>query len=406
MAGQALSGVRVVELCRLAAGPFCGKLLADMGADVVKVEEPGRGDPARHRGPYPPSGPHPEASGLFFYLNANKQSLALKLEHPRGQEVFLGLVKQADILLEDTPPGTMEAMGMGYPALSKLNPRLIVTSITPFGQTGPYRSYKVYPINSFSAAGAAYLLAKGEEFARRPPLQPGRYFGDCDSGVGASVATLAALYWQRFSGRGQHVDCSRQEWTMSLNRWYVLRYINDGDTESRGVNPYPWGGILPCMDGHICLMCPRDYEWDRLVEAMGNPEWAKEYRFRDSYSRAQHGQALNQFLVSWLKGHTKADACRLLQEAGVAAGPVNTVADLVSSAQFQERGVFVEASHPLMGRVRLPRLPFKMSATPWRLRRRAPMLGEDTHQVLASLGYTPEEIKALEAQGIIQGGAI
>jgi crotonobetainyl-CoA:carnitine CoA-transferase CaiB-like acyl-CoA transferase len=396
--------VKVVELCRLAAGPFCGKLLADMGADVVKVEEPGQGDPARHRGPYPPSGPHPEASGLFFYLNTNKQSLALNMEHPQGRDVFRRLVKEADILLEDTPPGTLESMGMGYEALAEVNPRLIVTSITPFGQTGPYRHYQAYPINSFSAAGASYLLAKGEEFGRRPPLQPGRHYGDCESGVGASVATMAALYWQRISGQGQHIDCSRQEWTMGLNRWYVVRYINDGDVESRGVNSYPWGGILPCKDGHICLICPRDYEWDRLVEAMGNPEWAGDERFKDNFTRAQHGQALNQHLSSWLKDYTKADACRLLQAAGVAAGPVNTVADMLSSPQLQGREVFVEAEHPFMGKVRFPRLPFKMSATPWRLRRRAPLLGEDSHQVLSAHGYTQGEIRALEAQGIITQG--
>ncbi|MEK7847510.1 MAG: CoA transferase, partial [Chloroflexota bacterium] len=204
MAHQALEGVKVVELCRLAAGPFCGKLLADMGAEVVKVEDPHRGDPARSRGPYPPSGPHPEASGLFFYLNNNKQSLALDIQHPQGKEVFLRLVKGADMLLEDTTPGTLDSLGLGYPALAELNPRLIVTSIAPFGQTGPHSGYKAHPLNSFSAAGATYLLAKGDEFSRRPPLQPGRYYGDMESGVGASVATVAALYWQRLSGQGQH----------------------------------------------------------------------------------------------------------------------------------------------------------------------------------------------------------
>ncbi len=192
---------------------------------------------------------------------------------------------------------------------------------------------------------------------------------------------------------------------MGLNRWYIVRYANDGDIEGRGVSSYPWGGVLPCKDGHICLICPRDYEWDRLVEATGNPQWASDERFKDNYHRAQHGPALNQLLTDWLKDYTKVEACRLLQAAGVAAGPVNTVTDLLASPQFQERGVFVETEHPFLGRVRFPRLPFKMSATPWRLRRRAPLLGEDNHRVLSALGYAPEEIEALAAQGVIAQGA-
>ncbi|MDP6100832.1 MAG: CaiB/BaiF CoA-transferase family protein [Dehalococcoidia bacterium] len=406
MTRLALQGVKVVELCSLAAGPFCGKLLADMGAEVVKVEQPGLGDPSRHRGPYPPSGPNPEASGLFFYFNTNKQSLALSMQHSEGRGVFFRLMQWADMLLEDTSPGTLDSLGMGYPALAKVNPRLIVTSITPFGQTGPNKHHKVYPINAFSAGGATYLLAKGEGFGRRPPLQPGRHYGDCESGVGASVAAMAALYWQRLTGKGQHIDCSRQEWTMGLNRWYIARYANDGDVEGRGANSYPWGGVLPCKDGYICLICPRDYEWDRLVEAMDNPEWASDERFRDNFSRAQNGLALNQLLSNWLKDYSKADACRHLQAAGVAAGQVNTVSDMLDSPQFQERDLFMEAEHPIMGKVRFPRLPFRMSVTPAELRRQPPSLGADSRQVLSALGYAQEEIDTLEAQGVIVGGAL
>jgi crotonobetainyl-CoA:carnitine CoA-transferase CaiB-like acyl-CoA transferase len=164
--------------------------------------------------------------------------------------------------------------------------------------------------------------------------------------------------------------------------------------------------VLPCKDGYICLICPRDYEWDRLVEAMDNPEWASDERFKDSFQRAQNGLAINQLLSTWLKDYSKADACRHLQAAGVAAGPVNTVPDMLDSPQFQERDLFVEAEHPIMGKVRFPRLPFKMSATPAALRRQSPALGEDSRQVLSSLGYVQEEIDTLEAHGVIAGGAL
>jgi crotonobetainyl-CoA:carnitine CoA-transferase CaiB-like acyl-CoA transferase len=183
MSEGALDSVRVIELCNMVAGPYCTKLLADLGAEVIKVENPGIGDEARGRGPFLNDIPHQERSGLFFYLNTNKLGITLSLERDEGKNVFKRLLNETDILVEDWPPGTMDSIGLGYEDLIGLNPGLVMTSITPFGQSGPYKDYKAYPLNSFHSCGEGYVTPGHNPFPDRPPLKHGKYVGEYEVGI-------------------------------------------------------------------------------------------------------------------------------------------------------------------------------------------------------------------------------
>jgi crotonobetainyl-CoA:carnitine CoA-transferase CaiB-like acyl-CoA transferase len=209
MAETALDGLKVLEYCQMISGPYCGKLLADLGAEVIKVEEPSVGDVARTRGPFPGDVTHPEKSGLFLYLNTNKLGITLNLGTASGRELFRRLAEQADVLLEDRPPGEMAKLGLDYASLSAINPRLIVTSITPFGQTGPYRDYKSYHLNLYHASGhSSFFYVAPRERRKEALVVAGGEVGDYDGGLSAAVATLAALFARLATGQGQHIDIS------------------------------------------------------------------------------------------------------------------------------------------------------------------------------------------------------
>ncbi|MCK4964865.1 MAG: CoA transferase, partial [Dehalococcoidia bacterium] len=293
MPNSALEGVKVLELCQGVAGPYCTKLLADLGAEVVKIERPGYGDEARKTLPFFHDMPDPERSGLFLYLNTNKLGVTLNVTTATGKGIFQELVKQADILVEDNPPQWMTKQGLDYESLQEINPGLIMTSITPFGQTGPYRDYKAYPLNVFHCGGEGYLTPGGVENADRPPLQVGGFLVEYDSGLSAAIAVLAALYWRRKSGDGQRIDISKQESLMALNRLDMVRSANEGEVITRAKQGVPYGGALPCKDGYTVFITWESVQWDRLVAFMGDPEWANDDKFRDYADRVKHGELLN-----------------------------------------------------------------------------------------------------------------
>jgi crotonobetainyl-CoA:carnitine CoA-transferase CaiB-like acyl-CoA transferase len=243
-----LSRFRVLEYCQMAAGPYCGKLLAALGAEVVKAEPPA-GDRARHEGPFVEESPHAEKSCLYLYVNAGKLGITLSLESPKGRRIFEQLIESADVLLEDTSPGTLDTLGLGYARLRQINRRLVVTSITPFGQTGPYRDYKAYSINSYHSGGDGYLLQSGAESLSRPPMTAGGHMGDFEAGGSAAVATVAALFASQVTGEGQHVDVSKQEALLALNRDISARTASGEKEETRLTRKYPYGGMVPCKDG-------------------------------------------------------------------------------------------------------------------------------------------------------------
>jgi CoA:oxalate CoA-transferase len=402
MPKRALEGVKVLELCHAVAGPYCTKLLADLGAEVVKIEQPGPGDVARSLAPFFHDMPDPEASGLFLYLNTNKLGITLNVEVATGGDIFRELVKQTDILVEDNPPQWMTEQGLDYQSLKEINPKLIMASITPFGQTGPYRDYRAYPLNVFHSGGEGYLTPGGVENIGHPPLKVGGFIAEYDSGLSAAIAILGALYWSKGSGAGQWIDISKQESVMALNRLDMVRSVNEGEVITRAKQGVPYGGALPCKDGYTVFITWESVQWDRLVEFMGDPEWASDDNFGDYASRYRHGELLNALLTEWLTNHTEDELYHKGQAAGVPFAKVYTSKSLVDSAHLKTRGFFVDVDHPKTGKVKYPSAPYKFSETPWQVTRPAPLLGEHNEEIYTRrLGYRREELSKLGAAGVI-----
>jgi CoA:oxalate CoA-transferase len=400
MAETALDGLKVLEYCQMISGPYCGKLLADLGAEVIKVEEPPAGDPARTRGPFPGDVPHPEKSGLFLYLNTNKLGITLNPRTTSGRQVFQRLAEQADILIEDQPPGEMADLGLDYASLSAINPRLIFTSITPFGQTGPYRDYKSYHLNLYHASGhSSFFYVAPKERRKEPPVVAGGEVADYDGGLAAAVASLAALFARLTTGQGQHIDISKFEALLALERVVVARFANTPE-------PPPWpgmvGGLLPSGDEHVVITAVQNHQWQGLMELMGNPAWAQDENCRDETTRSQHRDDIQPLLEEWMAQHPKEELYHKGQSFGVPIGPVRTVAEIASWPQARQRGFFAQLDHPQAGRLEYPTAAYKMSETPWRGERAAPLLGEHNQQVYCGrLGYSKEQLARMAADGTI-----
>jgi len=405
MSDSALAGVKVIEYCDMVSGPYCAKLMADLGAEVIKIEKPGTGDEARRRGPFLNDIPHPERSGLFLYLNTSKLGITLNPGTPTGKKIFTGLVKDAHILIEDTTPGTMEQLGLGYEDLKKINPSLIMTSITPYGQTGPYRGYKAYHLNTYHMSGQAYFsysipASVKEGQAIKPPVRGGGYVGDYDAGLSAAVATMAALYQQGLSGIGQHIDVSKEDALISLDRVDIGTFANDPEAGSRRHGML--GGLVPCKDGYVVITAPQQHQWEALVKLMGNPEWALGEKTKDEFARSENAPELQPLIEEWMRQHTREEIYHQGQSFSCPIGPVNSAADVWDSPQYQERKFFVEIDHPEAGKLSYPSTSYKLSESPWQASRAAPLLGEHNEEIYCQrLGYTRDDLVRMKAAGVI-----
>ena len=397
-----LEGVRVVEYCSLVSGPYCAKVMADLGALVLKVEPPRVGDRARYMGPFAGDDTHPEKSGFFLYLNTNKRGLTLEPSRPGGKDIFEKLVRNADVLIEDRPAGYMEGLGLGYEDLKKINPGLIMTSITPFGRSGPYKDYKAYPLNMAHVSGQGYLLPQVSTNPERPPVKAGDHAGEYDPALVASVAILAALMEKVASGRGQFIEVSKMEALISMQRVESVAFANDGVYMSRTgrLNPMP-GGVLPCKDGYVVIVVPQEDQWEALVELVGRPDWAKEEWVGIREERNTRSKEINEHLVEWLMQHTKEEIFRKGQALGCPVAPVFSARDQADSEQLAARGFFPEIEHQVIGRTRLPASASRFSATPSRFERPAPLLGEHNEEVYGALGYTEQQLAKLRDEGAI-----
>jgi len=401
---QALGGVKVIEYAENVAGPYCGKLLADFGAEVIKIEGLHVGDPSRKKGPFPGDIPHQEKSGLFLYLNTNKYGITLDLESIAGQEVFTKLINDADILIEDKPPGGMERLGLGFEALRKVNPALIVVSITPFGQTGPHAGYKAYPLNSVHCGMLGYLTPWVSRWPEREPIQPGGHLGEYGCGLSAATATLAVLYLQRFTGKGQHIDISKQEAIIALNRVNAPQFPNEGQSDTRFVNLSGLlGDIVPCKDGHIVFQINETHHWQGFVKLIGSPEWALDPIYLNGEERGKRFRTeIRPRIVEWARDYTKEELYHRGQAANCPFAVVNSPEDVVNSEHLKERGFFVEVDHPAAGKIKQAGAPFILSETPWKIERPAPKLGEHNQEILCNkLGYSKLELLAYRSLGVI-----
>ena len=402
MTRGAFTGAKVVEYATMVSGPYCGKLFADMGADVIKVEEPPAGDPARQRGPFPGDQPHPERSGLFLYLNTSKRGVTLDLERPDGREAFRRLAAWADVLIDNHSPDRLESLGLGWDELSKLNPGLIYASITPHGRTGPRSQQKGGELTSFHAGGLGSLLPTRSEDTSRSPIKAGGYPTGYSTGLTAAVAVAGALYGRKVNGAGRLIDVSEQEAILALVRTNVAGTIYHRSPWSRVPDRPPALGRLQCSDGYVVALLIEDRHWHAFVDLMGNPEWASSPEWGSLFYRAGHLMEIADKIGEWAAQQKKEDVHHRGAAKGFAIGSVYNAEEVMNYRQYLARDYFVEVDHPQAGRFRYAGWPYKMPASPPLVQRPAPLLGQHNKEVLEDLlGYSTDEFLGLCRTGAV-----
>jgi crotonobetainyl-CoA:carnitine CoA-transferase CaiB-like acyl-CoA transferase len=393
-----LQGLKVIDLSHIMAGPACSMLLADMGADVIKVEKLPGGDDSRRM--IPPK--IADESAAFLIMNRNKRGIALNLKMEAGREVLSRLLKDADVVIENYRRGTMERMGFGYESLRALNPRLIYCAISGFGRTGPYADRGGFDL---VAQGMSGLMSITGESPGRAPMKMGAPVTDITAGILACVGILAAVQARQSTGRGQVVDTSLFEAGIVHTYWHSAICF------ATGVAPGPLGSAhplnapyqaFPTSDGWINVGAANQENWQRLLRALEAPELGEDPRFVNNAARMRNLPALCEALTQLFQRRTLAEWLRRLEDAGVPAGPVLDIAQMHQDPQALAREMIVETSHPTAGRVKAIGLPIKFSDTPGGIRRAAPVLGQHTREVLREHGYSDAEIERMAAQGAIQ----
>jgi crotonobetainyl-CoA:carnitine CoA-transferase CaiB-like acyl-CoA transferase len=401
--GGAFEGVKIVEYATMVSGPYCGKLFADMGADVVKIEEPPLGDSARQRGPFPGDVPHPEKSALFLYLNTNKRSIALDVNKPDGRGTFRRLIRWADVLIDNHVPGGLESLGFGWDELQKENAGLIFASMTPYGRTGPRAKVKGGELTSFHAGGLGNLLPTRSENLERAPVKAGGYPTGYTTGLTAATAIAGALYGKRANGDGgRFIDVSEQEAILGLVRTNVASAIYDHTTWSRVPDRPPALGRLQCSDGYVVALLMENHHWRGLVELMGNPEWASGPEWDTMYYRAGHLMEIAPQIAEWAIQQKKEYVHHEGAAKGFAIGSVYSAEEVMNWRQHAARNYFVEVEHPEAGKARYAGWPYKMPASPPKVRRPAPLLGQHSREVLQDvLGLSSQEVARLCREKVV-----
>ncbi len=393
---MALEGLRVLDLTRVLAGPYATMVLADLGADVIKVELPGVGDDARHYGPYIDG-----ESAYFLSLNRNKRSITLNLKSPHGQRVFRDLVPLVDILVENFRPGTLDRLGLGYETLRDLNPRLIYAASSGFGRTGPYSPRPAYDAVIQAMGGLMSITGQADG----EPTRVGTSIADITAGLFAIIGILSALTARERTGQGQVVDVAMLDCQVAILENAIARYSVTGEVPRPQGNRHP--SIVPfepfeTQDGQLMVAAGNDTLWRRLCEVLERPELAEDPRFSTNPLRVTNYADLRPLLAEVFRGQTTAAWQTRLDAAGIPISPINTVADVMEHPQVLAREMLVQLNHPVAGKMTVPGIPVKLSDTPGALRTAAPTLGQHTEEVLSELlGYTAEQIAQLRTEGAI-----
>ena len=391
-----LRGMRVLELAQIMAGPTCGMLLADMGADVVKVEKLPGGDDARgYR--------EPQVNGVsapFMMLNRNKRGIALDLKQPAGRDVLLRLVRDADVLTENYRRGTLERLGLGYDVLAAANPGLIYCAVSGYGRDGPFAEKGGFDLIAQGFAGLMSITGE----PGRPPVKTGNSVADINAGILAAVGILAAYAHKQRTGQGQVVDTSLLEAALQQTYWHAAIYFatgrSPGPTGSAHLLTAPYQAFA-ARDGWINIGGANQANWERIAEVLGYPEWRDDPRFATNSARMANLDALTAAMSAVLATRAQADWIAAFDAAGVPVGPVHTVGEALEHPQTHARDMVVDLEHPQAGATRALGCPLHFSKTRTRITRPAPMLGEHTRDVLRECGYTDVEIERLVRDGVV-----
>jgi len=397
MAGP-LAGIRVLDLTQVLFGPFSTMLLSDLGAEVIKVEQPEIGDIARGNGPR-----IGDVSTYFLSLNRGKQSITLNLASEAGREVFLELVETADILVQNFTPGTMEKLGLDYETVKARNRRIIYVAGSGFGQYGPYSHKPAFDVIIQAMGGI--LSITGEEGG--PPVRPGASYGDIAAGLFMCTATLAALEERHHSGEGQMIDISMLDCQVTVQENAFVRYLNTGELPRRLGTRHPVTTpfqVFPTSDGYVAVALRGGFkdQWPLYCAAIDRVDLIDDERFSDGWQRTQNHAILEPMLNEAMRRRTTAEWVSELEKVGIPCGPVNDIAQVAADPQIAAREMIVEVEHPVQGRHKVANTPFRFSRTQARVTQGAPDLGENTAEVLGRLlDKSDEEIQRLHETGAI-----
>jgi CoA:oxalate CoA-transferase len=393
---QALEGIKILDLTRVLAGPYCTMVLADMGAEVIKVEEPGKGDDSRHFGPYVNG-----ESAYFMSINRNKKSVTMNLKHDLAKKEFLKLVEQVDVLTENFKPGTMEKLGLGYEELKKVNPRLIYAATSGFGHSGPYSKRPAY--DGVVQAMGGIMSITGQKGGK--PTRVGPSIGDIIAGLFTAIGILGAIRYRDEKGVGQKVDVAMLDCQVAVLENAISRYFVNG------ASPEPEGNrhasIVPfepfeTADGEIMIAVGNDNIWKNFCAEIGKNDLISHEHFSTNPLRAKHYDLLRPMIAEAVEKKSTAEWQNIFDANGIPNGPINNIEMVVSDPQVNHREMIVEVDHPVAEKVKIPGVPIKMSQTQGHVRTAAPVLGADTFEVLKMMnGLTDQEIEALFNVGAV-----
>ena len=405
-----LDGIKVLDLSRVLAGPWCAQMLGDLGADVIKVERPVAGDDTRHWGPpylHTDDGEQTQQASYYTACNRNKRSITIDMASPEGQALIVELAKDADILVENFKVGGLKAYGLDYESLAKINPRLIYCSVTGFGQTGPYAPRAGYDLMVQAMSGMMSITGHADSEPGGGPLKVGVAVTDVFTGIFSCSAILAALHARHRTGEGQHIDMALLDVGMSVLANQAVGYLNTDDIPQRAGNIHPSVAPyqdFPSKDGNVLLAIGNDGQFARFCAATGNEAWAQDARFVKNSGRIINRKALLELMYPLMKTKTTAEWIALLEDKAVPCGPINNIAQAFADPQVIARGLHVQTPRDAgdgISTISTVASPLRLTKTPPVVRRPPPVMGQHTDEILAEMGRSAEQIAKLHEGGIV-----
>lgn len=373
---QSLKNIKVLDFTRVLAGPYCTMLMADMGAEVIKIERPGTGDDTRGFGPF-----QNNESGYFMFLNRGKKSIQLDLKSPESINILKELVKESDVIVENFRPGVMKKLGLDYETVKELNPKIVYASISGFGQYGPYSQRPAYDLVAQAMGGLASITGHPDQ----PPTRAGASLGDMSAALYTAYGIMVALFHRERTGEGQFVDVAMVDSIFSLLESNVMRYTVDHTIPDRIGSRHPISSpfdIYKAKDGYIVIAVANDPLFSKLCAIMNQPELEKDKRFHTDPLRTENEEELKGKVEKWLQGYTVSEAVELINNGGVPSSPILGIDEICEDEHTKVREMLIELEHPTAGKFRIPGNPVKLSKTPAVIQSPSPLLGEHTEEII------------------------